>query len=212
MAVQPNLLMEHNIDMVSDTDPKTQKILTAVRTILAQNGYMGTTISAVAKEAGVSRGLLHYYFKNKDEMLARVIKENMEASIVMITSLFEQFNTPEGYAKAITDLLRSVMENDPDFFNLFFEGFAVARHSRIVHQELVSLYGKFRLALEHGLAQAKEIGNITPGLPVEALAAIITGIIDGMGVQLLTEPELCRNIVVWESIEKAIIDLLIERK
>jgi len=209
-----DLLMGHTNDMVSNsnTDPKTQKILAAARTILAQNGYMGTTISAVAKEAGVSRGLLHYYFKNKNEMLARVIKENMEVSIVMITRLFERFDTPEGYAKAITDLLRSVMENDPDFFNLFFEGFAVARHSSIVHQELASLYGKFRLAMEHGLAQAEEKGNITPSLPVEALAAIITGIIDGMGVQLLTEPELCRNSVIWESIEKAIIDLLIERK
>ncbi len=199
-------------DLKIKTDPKAQKILNAVRTILAQKGYMGTTISAVAKEAGVSRGLLHYYFKNKDEMLARVIKENMEISIVMITSLFEQFDSPQGYAKAITDLLRGVMENDPDFFNLFFEGFAVARHSQIVNKELVMLYGKFRLALEKGLSDAKEKEIISPGLPVEALAAIITGIIDGMGVQLLTEPELCQNAIIWHSIERAIIDLLIEKK
>ncbi len=204
--------MNPDLNTKASPDPKAQKILNAVRTILAQKGYMGTTISAVAKEAGVSRGLLHYYFKNKDEMLARVIKENMEISIVMITSLFEQFDSPEGYAKAITELLRGVMENDPDFFNLFFEGFAVARHSQIVNQELVMLYGKFRLALETGLTNAKEKGIITPGLPVEALAAIITGIIDGMGVQLLTEPELCQNAVIWQSIERAIIDLLIEKK
>ncbi len=138
--------MSPDLNSKVKTDPKAQKILSAVRTILAQKGYMGTTISAVAKEAGVSRGLLHYYFKNKDEMLARVIKENMEISIVMVTSLFEQFDSPQGYAKAITDLLRGVMENDPDFFNLFFEGFAVARHSPIVNQELAMLYGKFRFA------------------------------------------------------------------
>ena len=146
---------------VSNIDPKAQKILDAVRTILAKNGYMGTTISLVAKEAGVSRGLL-----------------------------------------------RGIMENDPDFFSLFFEGFAVARHSRIVNRELTILYGKFRKALETCLKKAKENEIINPGLPVEALAAIITGIIDGMGLQLLTEPDLCQNFIIWESIEKAIIDLL----
>jgi len=43
---------------------------------------------------------------------------------------------------------------------------------------------------------------------VEALAAIITGMIDGMGLQLLTEPALSQNLIIWESIEKAIVDLL----
>ncbi len=193
---------------VSNIDPKVQKILDAVRTILAQKGYMGTTISLVAKEAGVSRGLLHYYFKNKDEMLTRVIKDNMEISITMISSVFDQYHTPQGYAKGITGLLRGVMENDPNFFNLFFEGFAVARHSRIVNRELTILYGKFRKALETCLKKAKDQEIINPSLPVEALAAIITGIIDGMGLQILTEPDLCQNFIIWDGIEKAILDLL----
>jgi len=188
-------------------DPKARKILDAVRTILARNGYMGTTVSLVAKEAGVSRGLLHYYFKNKDEMLAKVLKENMEISISMIASVFGSYNTPEGYAKGIVDLLRNVMKNDPDFFSLFFEGFAVARHSEVVNSELANLYGKFREALETCLEKAKEEEFIHPAIPVEALAAIITGIIDGMGVQLLTEPELSRNTVIWQSIEMAMTDL-----
>lgn len=193
-------------------DPKAKKILKAVRTLLANKGYMGTTISLVAKEAGVSRGLLHYYFKNKDEMLAMAIKENMEISILMITRVFESKSTPEGYADGITRILKGVMENDPDFLRLFFEGFAVARHSLIVNQELSSLYGQFRLALETGLNKAVESRYITPELPTTALAAIITGIVDGMGLQMLTEPELCESDVLWESIETAIGDLLCSKK
>lgn len=191
-----------------NSDPKAIKILDAVRTILARKGYMGTTISLVAKEAGVSRGLLHYYFKNKDEMLARVIKDNMEISIVMIGSVFDRYDGPEGYAKGICDLLREVMEKNPDFFNLFFEGFAVARHSPIVSQELEDLYGKFRKALETKLGKAKYQKAISPDLPVEALAAIITGIIDGMGLQLLTERDLCQDQMIWKSMETAIRALL----
>lgn len=192
----------------SDQDPKTQKILTAVRKILARNGYMGTTVNLVAAEAGVSRGLLHYYFKNKDDMLARVLRENMTLSILMIRQVFKDNDTALGYARGITDLLRNVMETDPDFLNLFFEGFAVARQSDLVSNQLSALYGQFRKALETGLVTARDRGMISPALPVAALAAIITGIVDGMGLQLLTEPELCQDQVMWDSIETAIVDLL----
>ena len=196
----------------SKTDQKTDKILSAVRRILARNGYMGTTINLVAKEAGVSRGLLHYYFKTKDDMLARVIKDNMEISIAMISGVFTQYHTPEGYAKGIVDLLRGIMETDPDFFNLFFEGFAVARQSQVVKDELSSLYGQFRNALEENLTAANAKGIIQPSLPIESLAAIITGLVDGMGLQLLTEPLLCQNLAIWNSIETSIVDLLCDNR
>ncbi len=141
-------------------------------------------------------------------MLAQVIKENMEISIAMITVIFDQHETPAGYAKGIASILREVMKNDPDFFHLFFEGFAVARQSQVVNQQLANLYGKFRLALENCLNQAQEKKIIKPELPIKALAAIITGLIDGMGLQFLTEPALANNDLIWESIETSIVDLL----
>ncbi len=190
------------------SDPKAEKILTAVSRVLARNGYMGTTINAVAKEAGVSRGLLHYYFSSKDEMLARVIKTNMEISIAMIVDVFDQHHTPQGYAKGIVSLLRVVMETDPDFFHLFFEGFAVARQSPVVKDQLTSLYGQFRLALEKGLTLAMEQEEISPTLPPKGLAVIITGLVDGMGLQLLTEPELCQDQTIWDALTISIEDLL----
>ncbi len=84
----------------------------------------------------------------------------------MISAVFDQHKTPEGYAKGIVDLLRGVMEDDPDFFSLFFEGFAVARHSQVVNNELAMLYGKFREGLETCLKAAKDQKIINPSLPV----------------------------------------------
>ena len=145
-------------------------------------------------------------------MLARVLKDNMSLSIELIRQVFNRYNTPAGYAKGIVGLLRNVMETDPEFFSIFFEGFAVARHSRVVSDELSDFYGRFRKSLENGLKTAKSKDLISPTLPVEALGAIITGLIDGMGLQLLTEPELCQNQVIWDSIESSIADLLTDTR
>ncbi len=53
-----------------------------------------------------------------------------------------------------------------------------------------------------------EQGEITPALPPKALATIITGLVDGMGLQLLTEPGLCQDQTIWDALIISIEDLL----
>ena len=190
------------------SDDKAQQILTAVRNLLARNGYVGTTISLVAQEAGVSRGLLHYYFKNKEEMLARVLEANMTASLILVRAIFTQSDSAQALATGLTQALRRTLQDDPVFFHLFFEGWAIARQSDIVDQRLKSLYGKFRMAIAEGLQAAKTKGIIHPTIPLPDLAALLTGIIDGLGLQAVTEDELLNSTSLWRSAENAILMLL----
>ncbi|NNG02040.1 MAG: TetR/AcrR family transcriptional regulator [Desulfobacteraceae bacterium] len=190
------------------SDVKVQQILQAVRNILVKNGYAGTTISLVAAEAGVSRGLLHYYFKNKDEMLAKVLEENMLASVALAAGLFEKSHSAAEIAHGFIQALRTVLKADPDFFHLFFEGWAVARQSTLVDGRLKALYGQFRMAVRDGLAHALEDGRIATTLSVDGLAVLITGIIDGLGLQLVTEPSLADDERIWAAAADGIVRLL----
>jgi AcrR family transcriptional regulator len=195
----------------SDSNPKDEKarrILTAVRRILAKKGYAKTTVALVAEEAGVSRGLLHYYFRNKEEMLARVFRDNIETSLGMVEEVFGRSGSGEDLARELTRALRRIMEEDPDFFQLFFEVMAVARWSRVVQAEWDSLYGRFRQALLAGLEEAAGKGIIRPSLPIGGLATLLTGLLDGMGFQLATEPELIGVEEVWQTLEQGMATLL----
>lgn len=56
------------------TDPRLieerrRQILTAATKLFSQQGYYRTTIQAIAKEAGVSTGLIYQYFRDKDDVL-----------------------------------------------------------------------------------------------------------------------------------------------
>lgn len=48
-------------------------ITKAFARVLAQHGYVGATIIAVAEEANLSPGLLHHHFKDKREMLVELL-------------------------------------------------------------------------------------------------------------------------------------------
>jgi len=190
------------------SDEKARRILKAARSILAQKGYAGTTINLVAAEAGVSRGLLHYYFKNKEEMLATVIRANMGLSVTLITDLLENSTSASDFAARLVAALRNVLQNDPDFFHLFFEGWAVARQSPLVGQTLAELYGKFRLAMSQGLEKAKQNGIIEPKLPISSVATLLTGLMDGLGLQMITEPDLAADADLWKDVARGISCLL----
>ena len=52
-----------------------------MRASVAARGIAGSTFDTVATEAGVSRGLLHYYFGTKERLLIEVVRREAEVRI-----------------------------------------------------------------------------------------------------------------------------------
>ncbi len=50
-------------------DDKRAAILAATLRLISKNGFHGTAMSKVAKEAGVSAGIIYHYFDSKDELM-----------------------------------------------------------------------------------------------------------------------------------------------
>ena len=66
--------------------------LTAVaHTAMARDGAFGLTTRAVAKEAGVPHGSVHYAFHSKDELIRAVVRDDIDRS----TAAFRRFAAPE---------------------------------------------------------------------------------------------------------------------
>lgn len=56
---------------------KKEKIIHAALSLFAKHGYTETSISKIAKEAGVSKGLTYNHFKNKEDLLKAVVIETL---------------------------------------------------------------------------------------------------------------------------------------
>src|SRR5215213_6718979 len=57
---------------------KAQRIIEAMRASVGTRGAAASTFDQVAQEAGVSRGLLHYYFGSKERLLVAVVRHDAE--------------------------------------------------------------------------------------------------------------------------------------
>jgi TetR/AcrR family transcriptional repressor of bet genes len=59
----------------SKRSERRQQILSAFARVLADHGYAGATIAAVAGAAGIAPGLVHHHFDNKAELLTALLSE-----------------------------------------------------------------------------------------------------------------------------------------
>src|SRR2546423_14271233 len=62
--------------MLADRSIKTRdKTLQAAFSVLSRQGYENSSIKEIAEEAGVAQGLVHYYFKSKQQLVLAVLAE-----------------------------------------------------------------------------------------------------------------------------------------
>lgn len=83
-----------------------EEILEAARTVLLRKGIAATTLAAVAKEVGVSKTALYYYFPSKDALLFELVFENHESQAQAIQAAVER--TDDG-AQALGAVIRSLV-------------------------------------------------------------------------------------------------------
>lgn len=177
------------------------RILAAARSVLAQHGFAGTTISRVVAEAGVSRGLLHYHFANKEDMLARVLRTNMEASLARLKEIIALADSLAGLCRLLADSAHQTLTDDPDYARLFIEGLAVSKHSPPVRQALSGLYTAYRVMLARGLEPWLGSG-------ADGAAAWVMALLDGLAVQMVAMPGLAVGPEIRETLTRGLMEII----
>lgn len=71
-----------------------EKILYAAFELFSSIGYWSTSISKIAKQAGISKGLMYNYFNSKEHLLKAVIEKILEV-IKDVINFDEEDKTPE---------------------------------------------------------------------------------------------------------------------
>lgn len=167
-------------------DPAHDRILAAAGTLIARYGYTEATFEKIARQAGVSRGLLHYHFATKEQMFAEVIRRNQDRSVEKLQRIFERCDSARALANRLADTFAQLFDENPESFAIFVEGLGTARHSRVVAGEISRSYRQYRTALQEGLQALAGRGVIKPALPVRTVAMMYMSVLDGACLALAT--------------------------
>ena len=73
---------------------KEQQILEAAEREFLKKGYDGARTISIAKSAGVTHAMLHYYFRTKEQLFERFIDKKMSEVVPLLTHLFGNSDLP----------------------------------------------------------------------------------------------------------------------
>lgn len=83
------------------------RILDAAEQVFANDGFSGAGMKAIAQNAGVAQGLLHYHFTNKERLYAAVIERR--SGIINAARLDLLSGVDRTSDAAVSDILRALM-------------------------------------------------------------------------------------------------------
>jgi AcrR family transcriptional regulator len=168
---------------------KAQRIVEAMRHSVARRGAAGSTVDHVSREAGVSRGLLHYYFGTKEQLLVEAARRDCELRIEALERRLAGAQTADDFVALLAENLQETIREDPDFVTLLFELFTLSRRNADIAVEYVRLISLTRERLASMLAAAQEDGVLRLHAEPEAVADILFSIGDGFALRMISEPD-----------------------
>jgi AcrR family transcriptional regulator len=171
---------------------KAQRIIAAMRVSVAARGTAGSTFDQVAREAGVSRGLLHYYFGSKERLLVEVVRQDCDARIqAMDERLAGAGNVDEVMQALVVGLVEFLGE--PSSQAIVYEMLSASRRSEELRAELAELYRRWRGHMAAALREKEREGVVTLRSDAEAVASMLLSLGDGFGIQVISDPDWDRD-------------------
>jgi AcrR family transcriptional regulator len=160
-----------------------------MRRSVAQHGTAGSTFERVAREAGVSRGLLHYYFGTKERLLAEAVRRDCQLRLEQLERQLAGARTADDFIGLLAKHLEEMVREDPDFVTLVFELFTLSRRNEDIAVEYATLMRSMREQVAAMLTVAHEEGVLQLHAEPEAVAEILFSLGDGLALRLLTESD-----------------------
>lgn len=167
---------------------KAQRIVDAMRSSVAARGAAGSTFEHVAGEAGVSRGLLHYYFGTKERLLVEVVRRDTELRVERLDERLTPAETVDDVIEALVASLTDMIENEPSFFLLLFELFSAGRRNPDIQREVGQLFERTRSHVADVLRSKEEEGVLNLRFKAEDVVSILFALGDGFSLQALSDP------------------------
>ena len=158
-----------------------------MRESVAERGAAGSTFEQVAGEAGVSRGLLHYYFGTKERLLVEVVRRDTEIRVARLDEALAR-RRGDDVLDVLVSSLTDMIENEPGFFLLLYELFSAGRRNAEIQHEVGQLFDRTRSHVAEVLEAKEGEGVLDLRHDAESIVSFLFAVGDGFALQSLSDP------------------------
>ena len=177
------------------------RIVEAMRASVAARGFSGSTFEHVAREAGVSRGLLHYHFGTKERLLVEAVRRECAVRHELLDRAVVDASSADEVLAGLVRTLEDMLQGDgPSSVFMFFEMVTLAQRNQEIAAELSELGRRAREHIATVLREKSDAGVLSLRIEPAIAATFLLALADGVLVRRLTEPDLDVSALLSQSV------------
>lgn len=172
-------------ERVAESDTR---MLQAAMRLVAERGYMQTTLEAIGVEAGYSRGLVSHRFGSKDKLLEELVnrvtedfRQGLLQRLQGLSGLDAVFCEIDCYLEGMDDPPLSSRA----FFVLMLESIGPAPQIR---QHFAQFGKRWQTALARTLSKGQQLGSIRADVNPASEARLLIATLRGLRTQSMIDP------------------------
>ena len=167
---------------------RRSQLIRAAYKVVGEKGYSDFTIKDIAEEAGLSNGLLHYYFKNKEDLLFNLLR-GMNAKLKdQLNKTLKVLTEPQDKLLAFCDEAFALVDKEKAYFYVLIDFWAQMNHDNRIRQANVKLFRSYRDEITTILKEGETKG-VFKVVDVQLTSVIIISLIQGTIIQYIIDNE-----------------------
>lgn len=165
-----------------------RRILDAALAEFQDHGYEGTSLQAVAKRAGLTKGAIYWSFRDKQDLFLALVHEQLDLPTEKLMRITEDAPSEVETAPLVSQGMAELIRNQPAVMLLMFEHWSLATRD----PKLRGGFNRRQSEMRSAMARALEARHATTGVPLtypaERLATGILCLAAGIAMQAMVEP------------------------
>ncbi|WP_085908365.1 transcriptional regulator BetI [Kiloniella majae] len=124
---------------------RKKQLIEATISSIHERGYSDTTIRLISQKAGVSTGIVHHYFKDKDDLLRATMQSMLSDLRFSVLQYLERANTPKEKIEALISAYLDPHLFEPETVSAWLAFWAHVPHSEDLSR-LQNIYEKRQIS------------------------------------------------------------------
>lgn len=167
---------------------RRREIIDATVRVMAARGWNETSIDEITREAGVSRGLVSYHFRDKNELLGGVLERSREIFTEAVAEATAASGDPRERMRLSTRAAILQARDEPVVYEVFLHFSASGRSEPGIGEQVREMWSYFRAVTARAIRDGQARGYYRSDIDATAAAARHQGTIMGIALQWLLDP------------------------
>lgn len=166
------------------------QIISAATRVIARKGYARTSLNDIAREAGMSKGAVHYHFSTKEALVAKVLETACDAVAERTKDAWQRGgNDPFEALRSSVRELWAVRTSRSDEVAVVADLLAQALHDESLRPQLAGYYRFASAQTTQHLVTVLASFGLRPRVSAELVPRLLLGLLDGLVMQVFVEPD-----------------------